>query len=61
MHGEFLERVLERAERADWQVTVVLDSATYRQRVGSDERVRERRATWDRLLRDVGVTVMDLA
>ena len=61
VHGEFLERVLERAERGDWQVTVVLDSATYRQRVGSEERVRERRATWDRLLRDAGVTVMDLA
>ena len=61
VHGEFLERLLDRLDRAGWQLTVVLDAATYRQRVGSDERVRERRVTWNRLLRDLDVIVMELA
>jgi hypothetical protein len=61
VHGEFLERTQERLERAGWQMMVVLETATYRQRVGSDERVRERRATWDRLLRDLGLAAVELA
>lgn len=61
VHGEFLERTQERLERAGWQMMVVLETATYRQRVGSDSRVRERRATWDRLLRDLRLEAIELA
>jgi hypothetical protein len=60
VHGEFLERMQERLDPAGWQVVVVLETATYRQRVGSDARVRERRATWDRLLRDLELTAVEL-
>jgi hypothetical protein len=61
VHGQFLERLQERLARAGWQLTVVLEGAVYRQRVGSDARVRERRATWERLLRDLELTAVDLA
>jgi hypothetical protein len=61
VHGEFLERLQERLARAGWQLTVVLEGAVYRQRVGSEARVRERRATWERLLRDLELTAVDLA
>ena len=61
VHGEFVERLRERLERARWQLRVVLETATYRQRVGSGDRVRERRATWDRLLRDLDLTAIELA
>jgi hypothetical protein len=60
VHGEFLERVRERLDRAGWEMMVVLDTATYRERVGSNERVRERRATWERLLRDLTLTAVEL-
>jgi hypothetical protein len=61
VHGEFLERTRERVDRARGQMAIVLETATYRQRVGSIERVRERRATWDRLLRDLDLTALELA
>jgi hypothetical protein len=61
VHGEFLERTQERLRRAGWQLMVVLESATYRERVGPHERVGERRATWDRLLRDLQLTAIELA
>jgi hypothetical protein len=61
VHGEFVERLRERLDRAGWRLVLVLETATYRQRVGSDERVRERRATWERLLRDLQLTAIDLA
>ena len=61
VHGEFLEQTQERLNRAGWPMTVILETATYRQRVGSDARVRERRATWDRLLRDLDLTAVELA
>jgi hypothetical protein len=60
VHGEFLGKLYDRVDRAGGEITVVLETATYRQRVGSAERVRERRATWDRLLRDVGLTATEL-
>jgi hypothetical protein len=60
VHGEFVERLRERLDGAGWQMRVVLETATYRRRVGSDDRVRERRATWDRLLRDLQLTALDL-
>jgi hypothetical protein len=61
VHGAFLEGLQARLDSAGWPLIVVLETATYRQRVGSDDRVRERRATWDRLLRDLGVTAIELA
>lgn len=61
VHGEFHDRLRERLARAGWLLVVVLETATYRRRVGSDDRVRERRATWDRLLRDLGLTAIELA
>lgn len=61
VHGEFIERLRERVDRAGWELRVVLEVATYRRRVGSEDRVRERRATWGRLLRDLQLTASDLA
>jgi hypothetical protein len=61
VHGEFLEDLRERLDAAGWRMMVVLETATYRKRVGSDERVRERRATWERLLSDLRQTAIDLA
>ncbi|MGH7268221.1 MAG: hypothetical protein ACREMB_25665 [Candidatus Rokuibacteriota bacterium] len=60
VHGEFLERLAERLDGAGWTLMVVLETATFRQGAGSVERVRERRRTWDRLLRDLGLTAMEL-
>jgi len=60
VHGEFLERVQARAERAGSHLMVVLETATYRRRIGSEERVRERRSTWDRLLRELHLTAVEL-
>lgn len=59
VHGEFLERMQQRIERAGGRMIVLLETATYRTRVGLEERVRERRATWDRLLRDLRLAVLD--
>jgi len=61
VHGEFVEQLRERVERAGWRLVLVLETATYRQRVGSEARVRERRATWERLLRDLHLTALDVA
>jgi predicted N-acetyltransferase YhbS len=61
VHGEFVERLRERLDRTGWQLVLVLETATYRQRVGSEARVRERRATWERLLRDLQLTALDVA
>jgi hypothetical protein len=61
VHGEFLERLAGRLERAGWTLMVVLEVATFRQGAGSEDRVRERRRTWDRLLRDLGLPAMELA
>jgi hypothetical protein len=60
VHGEFITDLRERLDRAGCQLLVVLDTAAYRQRVGSEDRVRERRATWDRLLRSLEVAAIDL-
>ncbi len=59
VHGEFLSSLGERLEVAGWQLMVVLESATYRRNVGSDDRVRERQATWHRLLEERHVTAID--
>jgi hypothetical protein len=61
VHGEFVDRLRERLDRAGWQLLVILETSTYRQRAGSSERVRERRATWERLLRDLRLAALDLA
>ena len=61
VHGEFIERLRQRLDRAGWRLVLVLESATYRPRAGSDERVRERRATWERMLRDLELTAIDLS
>jgi hypothetical protein len=61
VHGEFVEGLRERLDRVGWPLMVALETATYRRRVGSADRVRERRATWDRLLRDLRVTAIELA
>ena len=61
VHGDFVARLRERLDRAGWRLLAVLETATYRRRVGSDDRVRERRATWDRLLRDLDLPAIDLA
>lgn len=60
VHGEFVERLRERLDGAGWQLLVVLDTVTYRQRVGTEARVRERRATWERLLRELQLTSIEL-
>jgi hypothetical protein len=39
---------------------IVLECATYRKRCGSQERVRERRAAWDRLLRELQLAAVAL-
>jgi len=61
VHGEFVEQLREQVERAGWRLVLVLETATYRQRVGSEARVQERRATWERLLRDLQLTALDVA
>jgi hypothetical protein len=60
VHGEFLQRTVERAHRAGAALFVVLETATFRSRVGSDARLRERLGTWDRLLREHGLDVVPL-
>ncbi|MGH7388508.1 MAG: hypothetical protein ACREM3_03515 [Candidatus Rokuibacteriota bacterium] len=61
VHGRFLERMQARLDGAGWRLLIVLETATYRQRAGSDDRVRERRATWERLMRALPLTAIDLA
>jgi hypothetical protein len=61
VHGKFIERLRERLDAAGRELVLVLEMATYRERVGSEERVRERRATWERLLRSVQVGAIELA
>jgi hypothetical protein len=60
VHGEFLERLQGEVERAGAALLVVLESASYRARVGSEERVRERRGTWERLLGTRGLAAVEL-
>jgi hypothetical protein len=60
VHGEFLERLQGAVEHAGATLLVVLESSSYRARVGSDERVRERRGTWERLLRTRGLAAVEL-
>jgi hypothetical protein len=61
VHGDLVERLRERLDAAGWRLLTVVETATYRRRVGADGRVRERRATWERLLRDLPVTTLELA
>jgi hypothetical protein len=61
VHGKFIERLRERLDAASRELVLVLEMATYRQRVGSENRVRERRATWERLLRSVQASALELA
>jgi hypothetical protein len=61
VHGDFVERLREHLHGAGWALLVVLETATYRRRVGSADRVRERRATWDRLLGALQLTAIELA
>jgi hypothetical protein len=60
VHGEFLERLRARLAPTGWSLLVVLETATYRQRIGSATRVSERRAAWDRLLRELSLTAETL-
>jgi hypothetical protein len=60
VHGDFLGRLQQRLDRAGAALVVVLEMASYRARVGVEDRVRERRATWERLLHDLGVTALEL-
>jgi hypothetical protein len=61
VHGKFIERLRERLDAAGRELVLVLETATYRQRAGSATRVAERRATWERLLRSVQASALDLA
>ena len=61
VHGKFIERLRERLDTAGRELVVVLETASYRQRAGSATRVAERRATWERLLRSVQMTAVELA
>lgn len=61
VHGKFIERLRERLDAAGRELVVVLEIATYRKRAGSEMRVTERRATWERLLRSVQASALELA
>jgi len=61
VHGKFIERLRERIDAVGWELQVVLETATYRQRAGSEGRVQERRATWERFLRAVHATAIEVA
>ena len=61
VHGKFIERLRERLDAAGRELVLVLETATYRQRAGSATRVSERRATWERLLRSVQASAIELA
>jgi len=61
VHGKFIERLRERLDAAGRELVLVLETATYRQRAGSPTRVAERRATWERLLRSVQMSALELA
>ncbi len=54
VHGALLDG-LRAAARED-RLLVVVDASAYRLRVGSGERVEERRRAWDRVLREAGFT-----
>jgi hypothetical protein len=60
VHGEFLQRTVARAHRAGATLFVVLEAATFRGRIGSEARARERLATWGRLLREHRLAVVPL-
>jgi hypothetical protein len=61
VHGKFVERLRERIDLANAELLLVLETATYRQRTGSEARVKERRATWERFLRAVHATAVEVA
>jgi hypothetical protein len=61
VHGKFIERLRERLDTAGRELVLVLEIATYRERAGSELRVAERRATWERLLRSVQASALELA
>jgi len=60
VHGDFTSRLHAHLERSGWHLLIALESTTYRQRTGSPTRVAERRATWDRLLRDLRLKTIEL-
>jgi hypothetical protein len=60
VHGELLERLQERSSRTGARLMVVLETAQYRRRTGSEERLQERRAAWDRLLRELHLRAVEL-
>jgi hypothetical protein len=53
VHGRFLDEL----RAAGHRIVAVLDRAAYAERAGSEERMRERTATWDRLFRAAGLDV----
>lgn len=63
VHGRYLEEWMERG--GEPQVLVVLDAASWRERFGADaeQRQAERLRAWDRVLREIGLSVLhvDLA
>jgi hypothetical protein len=61
VHGKFVERLRERIDADGWELVLILETATYRQRAGSVARVQERRATWERFLRAVHATAVEVA
>jgi hypothetical protein len=61
VHGDFATHLHAHLARSGWQLRVALESTTYRQRTGSATRVAERRATWDRLLRDLQLQTIELS
>jgi hypothetical protein len=60
VHGAFLNEVLHRIESHRWRLLVLVDSSTYRERIDSAERRRERFETWSRLVGDAGLSAVDL-
>jgi hypothetical protein len=60
VHGEFLERLQRQVEHDGAALLIVLESASYRARIRSEERLRERRGTWTRLLRTRGLEAVEL-
>ena len=60
VHGKFIERLRERLDAAGRELVLVLETATYRRRASSELRVAERRATWERLLRSVQASALEL-
>jgi len=60
VHGAFLDEVKHRIERRHWRLLVLVDSSTYRKRIDSAERLRERFDAWNRVVGDTGLAAVDL-